>query len=474
MQSSIARQQPAHHAIISTTLRRLRCQCSHASPRIARRRFLSTSAKSHVDFLSKIYAPTSRINKQQGDATTLKSLQYLLKGGFIRQSSAGIYSLLPLGQRVIDKLSKIIEDEMHAVGASKVTLPHLLQPDLWEKSGRWESSGPELYRLKDRRESDMLLAPTHEEEIAALVAADAPSERNLPVRLFQIGRKFRDEARPRAGLLRGREFLMKDLYTFDASEELAEATYNQVKEAYKRIFDRIGLPYLVAEADTGNIGGSSSHEFHYQSPVGEDTLLTCSSCNYVANSELAKSAAAPPPEMLNELDVQCGNKLEATSCIEVAHTFLLGTKYSQALDVTFARTHQAKQSKEYYQMGCYGIGVTRLLGSVAELKCDDKGLRWPESMTPYKVCVIVLDNKNLEEAKAMISNIDADAVIDDRFDQSFGKRIRDAELIGYPYVAVLGRDWENNKQVELHDRETGQTTSLSEADLRRQLQSSQV
>lgn len=309
--------------------------------------------------------------------------------------------------------------------------------------------------------------------------------------------------------------------------------------------------------------------------VGEDTLLTCSSCKYVANSELAKSSAAPPPDMLNELDVsahlldlpaenalgiailrhdkplnlnkvkgldpearllppltrdidswdslsilldetcvtvdgealmniinrtlnntppmtvwsmppsyhvgdfriaeggekcrQCGNKLEATSCIEVAHTFLLGTKYSQALDVTFARTHQAKQSKEYYHMGCYGIGVTRLLGSVAELKCDDKGLRWPELMAPYRVCVIVLDAKNLDDAKALVSSSGADAVIDDRFDQSFGKRIRDAELVGYPYVAVMGRDWENSKQIELHDRQSGQKKALSESNLRKQL-----
>lgn len=461
---------------------------------------------------------------------------------------------------------------MYNIGASKVTLPHLLPPDLWEKSGRWESSGSELYRVKDRRESDLLLAPTHEEEITALVAADAPSERNLPVRLFQIGRKFRDEARPRAGLLRGREFLMKDLYTFDASEELAGATYNEAKEAYVRIFDRIGLPYLVAEADTGNIGGTSSHEFHYASAVGEDTLITCSRCKYIANSELAKSATTPPPDMLNELDVSahlldlptnnalgiailrkdkpfnmnkakgvdpearflpaltrdvdswdsltilldetcvtidgealmniinrtlndtppmtvwpmppsysvgdfrfaeggekctnCGDKLEAMTSIEVAHTFLLGTKYSQALDLTFARTQQARQSKEYYQMGCYGIGVTRLMGSIAELKCDDKGLLWPESTAPYRICIIILDNKHLEDAKNLASNFNADVVIDDRCGQSFGKRIRDAELIGYPYVAVLGRDWENMGQIEVHERATGERMSVSEADLR--------
>lgn len=312
------------------------------------------------------------------------------------------------------------------------------------------------------------------------------------------------------------------------------------------------------------------------SAVGEDTLITCRSCQYVANSELAKSTMTPPPDMLNELDVSahllnlptsnalgvailrkdkpfnmnkaknvdpearllpaltrdidswdslsilldetcvtidgealmnvinrslndtppmtvwpmppsytvsdfrvaeggekctnCGDKLEATTSIEVAHTFLLGTKYSQALDLTFARTHQTKQSKEYYQMGCYGIGVTRLMGSIAELKCDDKGLCWPASTAPYQVCFIVLDAKNMEEAKAIAAGIDADVVIDDRFDQSFGKRIRDAELIGYPYVAVLGREWETSRKIELHQRLTGEKGSFTEADLQEQLQ----
>lgn len=309
--------------------------------------------------------------------------------------------------------------------------------------------------------------------------------------------------------------------------------------------------------------------------MGEDTLITCPSCNYVANSELAKSSAAPPPDMLNELDVsahlldlptenalgiailgkdkpfnmnkvkgvdpearllpaltrdidswdslsilldetcvtvdgealmniinrtlndtppmtvwpmppsytvgdfrvaeggekctKCGSNLQATTSIEVAHTFLLGTRYSQALDLTFARTHQAKQGKEYYQMGCYGIGVTRLMGSIAELQCDEKGLRWPESSAPYRVCIIVLDNSNLDDAKTLASEIDTDVVIDDRFDQSFGKRIRDAELIGYPYVAVLGREWQNGRKVEIHARSTGQKESMTEAELRQRL-----
>lgn len=163
---------------------------------------------------------------------------------------------------------------------------------------------------------------------------------------------------------------------------------------------------------------------------------------------------------------QCGSKLESTTSIEVAHTFLLGTKYSQALDLTFARAHQTKQSKEYYQMGCYGIGVTRLMGSIGELKCDDKGLRWPESIAPYRLCIIVLNKQHLEDANNLANNLNADVVIDDRCEQSFGKRIRDAELIGYPYVAVLGRDWESERRVEVHERETGERATVSEADFR--------
>ncbi|BFZ64905.1 hypothetical protein YB2330_006058 [Saitoella coloradoensis] len=211
----------------------------------------------------------------------------LVKAGYLRQAAAGIYQLLPLGLRVQDKIERLVDRAMRRVGASKVALANLSSSDLWKKTGRWEKGGDELIKVYDRKDTAFCLAPTHEEDITNLVANEVSSYRHLPVRLYQIGRKFRDERRPRFGLLRGREFVMKDLYTFDASEADALKTYDEVTRVYRELFDQIGVPYLVAEADSGNIGGSLSHEYHYMTKIGEDTVLNCKSCGYTANDERA-------------------------------------------------------------------------------------------------------------------------------------------------------------------------------------------
>ncbi|CAG8782846.1 20343_t:CDS:2, partial [Gigaspora rosea] len=239
--------------------------------------------------LSKVFLPTindtaSKTVKDRKDASTIEndgtfkgeSHKLMIRAGLIRQSSSGVYSLLPFALRSIERIEKIIDQEMRNIGAQKLSLPILLSANMWKRTGRWDTTGSEvgsridpiegLFKLKDRKTSDFCLAPTHEEEITQLVANDVFSYRQLPLRLYQIGRKFRDEMRPRAGLLRGREFIMKDLYTFDTTEEAALETYEEVNEAYNKIFSRIGLPFVIAEADTGNIGGTKSHEYHILSP----------------------------------------------------------------------------------------------------------------------------------------------------------------------------------------------------------------
>ncbi|KAF7723352.1 hypothetical protein EC973_002100 [Apophysomyces ossiformis] len=529
------------------------------------------------------------------------------------KSSSGIYSLLPLGLRTVEKLERIIDEEMTAIGCQKLSLPTLLPPENWKKTGRWSGAKGEFFRLKDRKDSEMLLAPTHEEEITNLVASELRSSKQLPIRLYQIGRKYRDELRPRAGLLRGREFVMKDLYTFDASVEDAFTTYNDVSNAYSKIFLRIGVPFVVAEADSGNIGGSRSHEYHLLSNVGEDTLLTCSGCGYTANEELAvghvpqlpsadispkqalttvadntcdtlglsrnhrsavqftffdylgtnkegnahirgiAAAVTPKGRTTNVLKVQAelrkhlmkkqsmtdsdtldmkvcnkpveelpnhvfvdnavaplcetlspnerfwlhepnhfriaeagdlcascsGHHLTSVKAIEVGHTFYLGTKYSSALQCDF-KPSNPKADKVPAEMGCYGIGITRLLAAVAEASFDDRGIVWPRSIAPYRVCIVTTDDKNPELQQLADTIYDKlenlsdtrrrglsrtpfydNVVIDDRR-SGFGSKMKDAELIGYPLIVVLGPKALSRGVIELHERIKGEQNKRAE------------
>ncbi|KAJ1994423.1 hypothetical protein GGI26_001624 [Coemansia sp. RSA 1358] len=236
--------------------------------------------------------PTKKASKDESKGhvgnTKQSTTDLLTNVGYIYQSSAGIFTLLPMAQRVIDKIERIVDEEMGRVGGQKLAMPTLLTPDNWIKTGRWESTGEELFTLTDRKEMEMILGPTHEEEITAMVKDMVNSYRRYPLRLYQTTRKFRDEPRPRAGLLRGREFIMKDMYSFDVSKEKAIEAFKALEGAYRRSFSRIGVPYVVADADSGNIGGTLSKEFHFVNESGEDTLLECTDCGYVANEERAR------------------------------------------------------------------------------------------------------------------------------------------------------------------------------------------
>ncbi|KAK3848358.1 MAG: prolyl-tRNA synthetase [Linnemannia gamsii] len=573
--------------------------------------------------VSKTLVPTSKQKfAHVAGQEMVPSQQLLLRSGMMRQSSSGIYSILPYGQRILDKIEGIIDDELENIGAQKLSLPNMQTSESWKKTGRWQSAGQEMFKLKDRKGSDFLLAPTHEEEVTGLIAKEVQSYRQLPIRVYQVGRKFRDELRARSGLLRGKEFVMKDLYTFDVTEEEAYKTYDEVVLAYRRIMKRLGVPFAVAEADTGNIGGSHSHEFHILSKVGEDSLLSCGSCGYTSNEERAigiipttptkaatkfrNSEAVPKwiesldvvprsairvipkfqfgvmktsvtdasePERctlvavatsgdrdVNEIkvtkalgnvelagsvqDVQAllgeskvtdlmlcvdqslypgqeplrskevaleastlpeglssligsdsGKKslkvvygdyhnckpgdgcphcqknkgttepMEMTRAIEVGHTFMLGTKYSVPLNATFIAENG--QEEEPIQMGCYGLGITRLMASIVEASHDHKGIVWPESVAPFRVVIVtsedegcVMAGENVYDTVQKALQTKASVILDDRTEATLGFKMKDAELIGYPWMVVVGKGFLRTGNIEVQHRKTGEKWSL--------------
>ncbi|KAL3458821.1 hypothetical protein BJX64DRAFT_265972 [Aspergillus heterothallicus] len=567
---------------------------------------LHTDGRSRI---SNFWIPTGGINKKHAGEEKEDVNDLLVRGGFYRQAYSGIFHMLPLGLRVQEKLERLIDKHMQSIGASKVSLSSISSQELWEQSGRLKE-GSEVFRFLDRKESRFILAPTHEEEITTLVGSLTKSYRDLPLRVYQISRKYRDEPRPRQGLLRGREFIMKDLYTFDHSPEEALKTYELVRGAYTNLFDELKLPYLTAAADSGNMGGSLSHEFHFSSAKGEDTVVSCSNCDSVYNEELAdgkahnpsledvdstpgfNTEAAPvssgarvstglwmaiskdkrtllrgwyphftmqrdttepvqrevnshavkaiasaagieldisvenpleqwaahvkeskalsngstkrpqvldvydslvraykrPPlsDLLQEADCavedldylrldsfpgtndglslvkvhdgdQCPKctqgALKTHTAVELGHTFHLGTRYSDVLAASVVSDGGATVPM---QMGCHGIGVSRMITAVADTLADTKGLNWPRPLAPFEV--VVVPTKGLEtDAERIYDELISDkgspidAIMDDR-DKPMGWKLGDADLIGYPVIVVVGKGWKKQRTVEVQCR----------------------
>ncbi|KAI1209481.1 prolyl-tRNA synthetase [Annulohypoxylon truncatum] len=548
----------------------------------------------------------------------------LIRAGYLRQSHSGVHHMLPLGQRVEEKLQKLIDKYMIQLGASKVSLSSISRQSLWEKTNRLDGYGQELFRFLDRKKSALLLAPTHEEEITTLVSNTSCSYKELPLKLYQIGRKYRDEFRPRAGLLRSKEFLMKDLYTFDYSIKSALSTYEEARAAYARLFDELKLPYLCAEASSGDIGGDKSHEYHLPSSTGEDFVINCDSCDYVANEEVASARLGPPdsnseggldndwsavsvwrgvskdretlvnvwypasfensdinthaikavfPELdssldnsvpfwsstppnltkprgdlriMNIVDYRLGplfidtfqarltssspgpilpedsdinlsavtndfvtssenesllnvirirdgdscprcdsGKLKVQKAVELGHTFYLGTKYSEALNATVVvpshlvegegtaakPTKSGAQVQVFYQMGCHGIGVSRMLAAIADHLADEKGLNWPRAIAPFEV--LLIPTANSEEDNILVSRHLTDSQNHQPFDLMFDDReaslpwkLNDADLIGYPVIVILGRKWTSERRAEVQCRRLGSKEFVPLEDLR--------
>lgn len=546
--------------------------------------------------MSKLFARTLREAPAEAEVTSHK---LLIRAAYIRKLAAGIYSWLPLGWRSLRKLEQIIREEMDAAGGQEIRLPIILPAEPWKLTGRWDTYGELMFKLKDRHEREMGLGPTHEEAVTPLVAGDFTSYRDLPVNLYQIEWKYRDEFRPRFGLLRGREFLMKDAYSFDRDEEGMRVSYDAMVATYRRIFDRCGIDYRVVEADPGQIGGDVNHEFVAIAPVGEDEFVYCENCDYAADIEAAaprrpepasggnleplaevstpgrssiqavsELLGRPPSEMLktilydaagrtvavlipgdrevnddkvgramwpapvrlfedadfeargilkgfagpqgmpedaviiadhsvragqnwvtgaNKSDLhvsganverdfrvdrwedvaqvrpgdpcpRCGGRLQLARGIVMAHTYQLGTRYSKPLEATFVDEDGTQQ---LYQMGCYGIGLTRILPAAVEQTSDEAGLKLPKALAPYDA-VIIPTNMDLapvvEAAQRLYEELRSeglDVVIDDR-EESAGVKFADADLIGYPVHVVVGKRGIESGTVDLKVRATGE------------------
>ena len=534
------------------------------------------------------------------------SHQLLVRGGFIRKLTSGMYTFLPLGFLALQRVTAIVREEMNRAGAQEILMPMVQPGDLWEESGRWKKYGPELLRFRDRHDRDYCLGPTHEEVVTDIARRELQSYRQLPVNLYQIQTKFRDEIRPRFGLMRGREFVMKDAYSFDEDDAGASRSYETMREAYNRIFTRCGLEFRAVEADSGAIGGSFSHEFMVLAETGEDTLVICEACSYAANVEKAAVRLAPaepaPAELqammpvatpgmkkvatvaahlgvqardliktmlyladgepvaalvrgdrevqtvklknllgatevepldedrvweltrlpvgylgpvnlpirsvadqevmrmvnavaganekgrhlvgvnpgrdfqpdlsgdLRQVTVDdrcplCGGSVRLKEGIEVGHIFKLGTGYSEAMNATF---QDSDGQQRHFVMGCYGIGVSRVVAAAIEQNNDAKGIVWPLPLAPFQVIVLNLSPKDERFSAAAeglyqgLRDRGLDVLLDDR-DERPGSKFNDADLIGIPYRVTVGKTFEKEGKVELRARRSGDTELLDPA-----------
>jgi prolyl-tRNA synthetase len=392
--------------------------------------------------MSELYAPALKETPAEAE---IASHRLLLRAGYIRKTAAGIYSILPLGWRVVQKIEQIIREEMDAVDAQEMRLPILQPKELWVESGRWDAYGPELMRLTDRHERAFCLGPTHEEIITALVASDVRSYRDLPFCLYQMNTKFRDEMRPRFGLLRAREFLMKDAYSFHANPADLSAYYERQAQAYGRICDRCGLTWRRVDADSGEIGGKVTAEFMALADAGEAEIVFCD-CGYAADAEVFDGDLCP----------DCGRSTQRAHGIEVSQVFEIGTKYSDAMGVRYLDETGVEQP---LWMGCYGIGITRMVAAVVEQRHDDDGIIWPTAIAPYGVAVLPLGDGEVAASAARIaadlSNAGHEVILDDRFDVRPGVKFAEADLYGWPLQVIVGKRGLAAGTVEVKTRATG-------------------
>ena len=552
--------------------------------------------------MSAMLLPTIRELPSDAEA---KSHILMLRAALVRQVSSGVYSFLPLGYRVLRKIEEIIREEMDRAGALEVHMPALLDAELYKRSGRWDIYGADMFRLKDRTDRDFLLGPTHEEVFTDLVAWWLKSYKQLPITLYQIQYKYRDEKRPRYGLIRCKEFLMKDAYSFDATLESLDESYDKMKAAYYRAFERLGLKFLCVDADNGAMGGSGSQEFMVPSPIGEDDVVYCDDCHYAANMEKAsyRPVPAPAPEEMqplrrvptpgahtiaqiteflhcapervaktliyvadgkpvavmlrgdrdlnevklknhlrcvelemadpatvqavthavvgfagpvgldvpiyadteirdmrnivvggNETDVhiencnpdrdftvvdytdlrcavegdacpRCGKPMKIERGIEIGHIFKLGKRYTEVLDCEYT---DADGKPAIPFMGCYGIGVSRVISAVIEQNCDDNGIIWPKSCAPYAVHLVALgrpDSAEMEAAEKLYNDMQAagiEVLYDDRNERA-GVKFMDADLIGIPLRVTVGRKAKEGI-VEVKERRGGEVREMTFAE----------
>ena len=405
---------------------------------------------------SMMFIPTLR--EVPSDAE-IRSHQFLLRAGFIKQVAAGVYTYLPLAKRSLHHIETIIREELNAIDGNELLMPALQPKELWDETGRWSVYGSELMRLTDRNSREFALGPTHEEVITDVVRDYLNSYKKLPLTVYQIQTKCRDEARPRFGLMRGREFIMKDAYSFHANQESLDKTYDKFVQAYTNIFNRCGLKFRMVEADSGQIGGSQSAEFMALAEVGEDTIVYSTTGSFAANIEVADlPVGAPSPDGVGVVDHAKG--------IEVGHVFKLGTKYSESMNAVFLDENQKKQP---IIMGCYGIGVSRVMMAVIEQNNDENGMIWPKSIAPFDIHVIPVDVKKAEQLDAAtkiyedLKAVGFEVLLDDRKERA-GVKFSDADLIGLPIRVTVGRGISDGL-VEIKVRQTGEVFEVKVTEL---------
>ena len=396
---------------------------------------------------SKAFIPT--LKETPSDAEVI-SHKLMLRAGLIRKLTSGVYSYLPLGLKVLSKISDIIREQMNSVGGQEVLLPALQPAVLWKNSGRYEQIGKVMIHFVDRRRREMVLGPTHEEVITDLVKKEVSSYKQLPIILYQIQTKFRDEPRPRFGVLRSCEFIMKDAYSFDRDTEGLEKNYSGMHDAYHRIFERCGLKFIAVEADPGVMGGGLSHEFMVLADNGEDLILYCKECGYGSSQIKEGETAGKCP--------CCGKTFSTRNAIEIGHIFKLGVKYSEGFCATFL--NEEGESKPII-MGCYGIGVNRIMAAVIEQSHDKNGIIWPYPISPYQVTILPIDASSQEAAGNAavlydgLRNENIDVLLDDR-DVRAGVKFKDADLIGIPLQVIVGEKGLRQGVVEIKFRRTGE------------------
>jgi prolyl-tRNA synthetase len=422
--------------------------------------------------LSRYFLP---VMKETPSDAQIVSHQLMLRAGLVRQTAAGIYAWLPLGLRVLKRIERIVREEQDRAGAVEMLMPTLQSADLWRQSGRYDAYGPEMLRIRDRHDRDMLYGPTNEEMITAIFRDGARSYRDLPRILYHIQWKFRDEVRPRFGVMRGREFLMKDAYSFDLDEAGLRASYEAMFVAYLRTFARLGLTAVPVKAPTGPIGGDLSHEFHILADTGESALFYDAAIEDISRDELLAADSSTIARLTGLYAMEEEEHSKVADCpvpadrlrtrrgIEVGHIFAFGTKYSASMGLS-VQTKEGGQVQP--QMGSYGIGVSRLIGAIIEASHDDKGIIWPDGVAPFQVGLINMRADDgavtsaADEIYGRLSDAGIDTLYDDR-DERGGAKFATMDLIGLPWQLIVGPKGLERGVVELKRRSGGEREELS-------------
>ncbi len=395
--------------------------------------------------------PLRTLKDAPSDAELI-SHQLMLRSGLIKKLASGIFTWMPFGLKVLRKIEQTVRNEMDESGALEVLMPTIQPSELWQETQRWDDYGNLLLQIHDRHDRLFCYGPTHEEVITDILRKSIKSYKQLPANFYQIQTKFRDEIRPRFGVMRAREFLMKDAYSFHLNQESLEEEYEKMSQTYESIFRKLELNFRKVKATSGEIGGSISHEFHVIAESGEDEIAFCDGENFAANVET-----------LDEKNAPNGGELTYARGIEVGHIFQLGDKYSQSMKLEVLDSN-GKNVNPY--MGCYGIGISRIVAAAIEQNHDDKGIIWPKAISPFAISIIVLNDKNdstvMDHAIKIYQELRADGIevmIDDR-DERAGVKFADADLMGIPTNVIVGKRGIEQNKLEITSRRTGETTEV--------------